>query len=147
MDANDWPLLPTINASLNATSGVLLTAGFICIKKRKIAAHKACMIAAGVVTACFLCCYLYYHFTTQLLTKFLGEGFIRYVYYTILITHTTLAVVNLPLAITTYVRAFKGQLEKHKRLARITLPIWWYVSITGVLVYFMLYHWFPHGQG
>lgn len=147
MDAADWPLLPTINASLNATSGVLLTAGFVCIKKRKIAAHKACMIAAGVVTACFLCCYLYYHFTTKLLTKFLGEGPIKYVYYTILITHTLLAVVNLPLAITTYIRAFRGQLEKHKRLARITLPIWWYVSITGVLVYMMLYHWFPHTQG
>lgn len=131
-------LLPSINASLNTATAVLLVLGYALIRRRAIAAHKFCMIAASLTSTVFLGCYLYYHFHHGS-THFRGTGIIRPVYFTILISHTFLAIVQLPLILLTLWRAFRGQFEKHKIIARITLPIWLYVSVTGVVVYYMLY--------
>lgn len=139
---------PAINASLNGLSGVFLTFGYVFIKQGKKGAHRNCMIAALITSTVFLACYLTYH---ELLrrttgshgTPFAGEGVIRYIYFTILISHIILAVVIVPMIITTVVFASRQRWEKHKRLSRVTWPLWMYVSVTGVIVYFMLYHWFP----
>jgi uncharacterized membrane protein YozB (DUF420 family) len=130
--------LPHVNALLNATSAVLLTAGFVCIVRRRVAAHRACMLAAFVTSAVFLTCYLIYHFQVGHVT-FSGHGAIRAVYLTILASHVILAVAVLPLAMVTLYRAFRTDFARHRRIARWTLPIWLYVSITGVVVYWMLY--------
>lgn len=130
--------LPGVNAVLNGTAATLLVVGFGLIKRRREAAHKACMLAATACSALFLISYLVYHAQVGSV-KFQGQGAIRTVYFAILISHTVLAVVNVPLVVLTLVRAFKGDRERHKKIARITLPVWLYVSITGIVVYWMLY--------
>lgn len=130
--------LPAVNAVLNSTAAVLLIVGWILIKRKKIIAHRNCMIAAFVVSAIFLACYLTYHYTVQH-RPFPGHGIWRTIYFSILIPHVLLAVGMLPFIFATFYHAFKGNIIKHKRVAKWTLPIWLYVSITGVLVYVMLY--------
>lgn len=134
--------LPLINACLNGLSTVLLMSGFIAIKKKNEGAHKKLMIAAFITSGVFLACYLYYHFTAGHF-KFTGEGTIRTIYFLILVPHILLAMVMLPMIIMTFLRAFKGQWEKHKKIAKITFPIWLYVSFTGVILYLYIYVWFP----
>ena len=134
--------LPLINACLNGLSTIILIAGFVAIKKKKEDAHKKLMISAFITSAVFLACYLYYHFTAGHF-KFTGEGTIRTIYFLILVPHILLAMVMLPMIIMTFLRAFKGQWEKHKKIAKITFPIWLYVSITGVVLYLYIYVWFP----
>ena len=134
---------PALNAALNGTSAVLLLTGRILISKRKIVAHRFCMITAVVASGLFLACYLFFHFEVGNI-RFLGQGWSRPLYFTILISHVTLAIVIVPLAILTLMRGLKARYPAHRALARWTWPLWMYVSITGVLVYFMLYQWFPH---
>jgi protein SCO1/2/putative membrane protein len=134
--------LPAVNATLNGISGLLLIAGYIMIRRKKRTAHIICMALAVLVSALFLVSYLYYHAHAGS-TKFTGEGLIRVVYFAILLSHTVLAaVVALWLVPVTLYRAARGRFERHKSVARWTLPIWIYVSVTGVLIYLMLYHWF-----
>ena len=130
--------LPALNASLNGTSGVLLILGYVFIRKKKVNLHKSCMLGAFSTSILFLISYLTYHYFTGS-KAFLGEGWIRVFYFAILISHIVLAVVIIPLAIMTLVRAWKGNFERHQRIARWTLPLWLYVSVTGVIVYLMLY--------
>ncbi len=130
--------LPSVNAALNFTTTILLVLGYILIRRRAIPAHKVCMIAASITSTLFLACYLFYHFYHGR-TSFPGTGFARPIYFTILISHTILAVVQLPLIFMTLFRAFRGQFEKHRAIARVTLPIWLYVSVTGVVIYWLLY--------
>lgn len=134
--------LPSINAALNALSAVLLLLGFIFIKRGNRAAHRNCMVGALISSTAFLACYLTYHALVQGVTRFQGTGWPRSLYFTILLSHTILAMVLLPLVFLTVVRAMRGQFERHKAIARWTWPVWMYVSVTGVLVYLMLYHWF-----
>ena len=129
---------PAINALLNGTSALFLTCGYIFIKKKKITLHKVCMGLAFVCSGLFLVSYLYYHYSVGSVS-FQGEGWIRPVYFFILISHTILATAIVPLVLITLYAALKGQFNKHKRVARWTWPIWMYVSLTGVLVYWMLY--------
>jgi len=135
----DLSIIPTIDAALNTTSAVLLGSGYIFIRRRNIPAHKACMIGATVTSVLFLGCYLTYHYFHGT-THFAGKGLARSVYLSILASHTVLAAVIVPLVIVTLYRALSGRFEKHRRIARWTLPIWLYVSVTGVVVYWMLYH-------
>lgn len=140
--------LPHVNALLNTTSGVFLIAGFFFIRRRRISAHRASMIAAFVASTVFLISYVLYHsllayYLGQGPTKFKGEGFIRPVYFTILITHTILAIAIVPFILITLFRALRGRFEKHRRIARWTLPVWLYVSVTGVFVYLFLYQLYP----
>ena len=130
--------LPTVNVILNATSGVLLLTGFVCIKRKNIPAHKACMVSAFVVSLLFLVSYVTYHSQAGS-TKFGGQGIVRPFYFGMLISHIFLAATVLPLSIVTIRRALRGRFEDHKRIARKTFPIWLYVSITGVLIYVLLY--------
>ena len=136
---------PSINAGLNATCGVLLILGFAFIRGRWVVAHKICMLAAVVVSAVFLSCYLYYHIVVQdgKPTSFGGEGPIRYLYLGILLSHTVLAIAVAPAALRLTYLGLRNRLASHMRLARWTLPIWLYVSVTGVVVYWMLYHLYP----
>jgi len=143
MIPEQYAFFPALNAGLNATSGILLLAGRILISRGKIAAHRACMIAAVVASGLFLACYLFFHFKVGNI-RFLGRGWARPVYFTILISHVTLAIVIVPMAIITLNRGLKARYDKHRAIAKWTWPLWMYVSITGVLVYFMLYQWFPH---
>jgi len=136
--------LPHLNAFLNGTSAVLLTTGYSFIRARNVIAHRACQIAALVVSLLFLVSYLTYHYHHGA-TRFLGTGFVRPLYFTILTTHTILAVVIVPLVVLSFYRAFRGDFIRHRRIARVTLPLWLYVSVTGVIVYLMLYHIYPHG--
>jgi putative membrane protein len=132
--------LPAINAALNATSAVLLSLGYYFIRRRAITAHKRCMIGAFATSTLFLISYLIYHLPGRFgSVRFTGSGGVRIVYFTILISHTILAAVIVPLVLTTLSRAWKAQFEKHKRMARWTLPLWFYVSVTGVVIYWMLY--------
>jgi uncharacterized membrane protein YozB (DUF420 family) len=135
----DYTTLPHLNACLNATSFLLLLAGFYFITRRRVAAHRACMLGALGVSILFLVSYLIYHFVYHGLTRFTGQGVVRYVYLTILLTHTVLAVVIVPLVALTLGRALSGDFPRHRRIARWTFPIWLYVSATGVVVYLMLY--------
>jgi uncharacterized membrane protein YozB (DUF420 family) len=130
--------LPALNATLNATSAVLLATGYILIRQRRIAAHRFCMLAAFVTSTLFLISYLIYHAHIGS-RPFPGQGAIRYVYYTILLTHVVLAIVIVPMALITLSRALKRRFPRHKAIARWTLPLWLYVSVTGVIVYVMLY--------
>ena len=134
--------LPLINACLNGLSTILLISGFIAIKKKKEDTHKKLMISAFITSGVFLACYLYYHFTAGHF-KFTGEGTIRTIYFLILVPHILLAMIMLPMIIMTFLRAFKGQWEKHRKIAKITFPIWLYVSFTGVVLYLYIYVWFP----
>ena len=131
-------LLPSVNASLNLTTAILLILGYTLIKQRAITAHTLCMVGASITSTIFLGCYLYYHFHHGR-TSFPGTGIARPIYFTILISHTILAVVQLPLIFMTLFRAFRGEFQKHIVIARVTLPIWLYVSVTGVVIYWMLY--------
>jgi protein SCO1/2/putative membrane protein len=131
--------LPSVNASLNATSAVLLLLGWRLVRIGRIRAHSRCMIAALTVSALFLACYLVYHFNVGSV-RFRGVGPARYVYLTILLSHTVLAVAIVPMIAMTVLRAYRRQFIAHSRIARVTFPIWMYVSLTGVVVYLMLYH-------
>ncbi|MCB1230412.1 MAG: DUF420 domain-containing protein [Verrucomicrobiae bacterium] len=137
-------LFPPLNATLNGLSAILLAAGYLAIRSGHRRAHAGFMISALVSSAAFLACYLTYHALKEgHVTKFPAEYPVaRIVYLTILISHTLLAVVNLPMVITTVVFAARRKFDKHRRLARWTLPIWFYISVTGVIIYFMLYQWF-----
>lgn len=130
--------LPLLNAILNSTSATLLVTGWVMIRGRKILAHRLCMVGAFLTSTLFLVSYLYYHYHHGS-TRFQGVGILRTVYLSILGTHTVLAVVILPLIMLTFGRALKGDFAAHRRIARWTLPLWLYVSVTGVIVYLMLY--------
>lgn len=130
--------LPTLNALLNGISAALLVAGYLCIRRRRVAAHRALMVVAFVVSTLFLCSYVTYHAHAGS-RPFTGQGWVRAVYFAILIPHVLLAFALVPLALTTLYRAWRGQFERHRRIARWTFPIWMYISVTGVLVYWMLY--------
>ncbi|MDB6138674.1 MAG: putative rane protein [Verrucomicrobiaceae bacterium] len=132
--------LPVVNATLNGTAAVLLLVGYTFIRTKHVKAHIATMLTALVVSAAFLACYLYYHYKVGHV-KFAGTGFVQKFYYTLLLTHVFLAVVNLPLIIMTVVPALRRRFDKHKRMARWTFPVWLYVSVTGVIVYMMCYQW------
>jgi uncharacterized membrane protein YozB (DUF420 family) len=134
--------LPTVNATLNATSAVFLGCGYWCIRRKRVTAHRACMIVATVVSVLFLVSYVTYHLQVGR-KHFPAEGLAKSVYDTILLSHTVLAiVVACYLAPVTLVRALRERFDQHKMIARWTLPIWFYVSVTGVVIYFMLYHWY-----
>ncbi|MGH8064247.1 MAG: DUF420 domain-containing protein [Candidatus Entotheonellia bacterium] len=134
--------LPAVNAVLNATSAVLLASGYRFIRQRQIIAHKRCMLAACGTSALFLLSYLTYHYHVGSM-PFRGQGWVRPLYFTILISHTILAVVIVPLVLITLFRAWKADFARHVHIARWTLPIWFYVSLTGVIIYVMLYQLFP----
>src|SRR5262245_35963310 len=134
--------LPAVNAALNASSAVLLATGYRFIRRRQVTAHKRCMLAACATSALFLLSYLTYHYQVGSM-PFRGQGWVRSLYFTILISHTILAAVIVPLAILTLFRAWKADFNRHVRIARWTLPIWFYVSLTGVIIYVMLYQFFP----
>lgn len=135
--------LPLLNASLNGLATLLIMAGLVAIKADRKEVHKKCMLAALLVSAAFLTSYLIYHFKVAAVTEFTHKGWPRAVYFFILLTHIPLAFLVLPLLVLTIVPALKGNYEKHRRWAKITAPVWLYVSFTGVLVYLMLYVWFP----
>jgi putative membrane protein len=134
--------LPAVNAVLNATCAALLASGYGFIRRRQVTAHKRCMIAAFVTSMLFLLSYLTYHYNVGSM-PFRGQGWVRPLYFSILLSHTILAVVVVPLALITLFRAWKTDFAKHVRIARWTLPIWLYVSLTGIIVYWMLYQLFP----
>jgi putative membrane protein len=136
--------LPHVNACLNGTSAILLFTGYSYIRAGNVRAHRACQVSALVVSLVFLASYLTYHYHHGT-TRFLGAGIVRPIYFTILTTHTILAIVIVPLVSVTFYRALRGDFIRHRRIARITLPLWLYVSITGVIVYLMLYRIYPHG--
>ena len=130
--------LPAVNATLNAISGVLLLVGYALIRARRIELHRKFMIAAFTASSLFLVCYVVYHAQVGSV-RFTRQGFVRPIYFTILITHVTLAAVVLPLAIVTLSRGLAAKYQVHRKIARWTFPIWLYVSVTGVLVYVLLY--------
>jgi putative membrane protein len=130
--------LPAVDASLNALAGTLLLVGYVMIRTHRVRQHRWCMIAAFVTSSIFLACYLVYHAQVGAV-PFTRHGFVRPVYFTILITHVTLAAAVPPLAIVTLSRGLKARYPQHIRIARWTFPIWLYVSVTGVLVYVLLY--------
>jgi uncharacterized membrane protein YozB (DUF420 family) len=130
--------LPAVNATLNGISGVLLIAGYLLMRARRIELHRRVMTAAFATSSLFLICYLVYHASVGSV-RFTRPGFVRQLYFTILITHVTLAAAVLPLAIITLSRGLKARYPQHRRIARWTFPIWLYVSVTGVLVYVLLY--------
>lgn len=130
--------LPTINACLNSASALLLTAGFWFVRRKQIDAHRRCMIGAFTASVLFLTGYLTYHWFHGT-TRFPGTGAVRALYLTILVTHTILAIFIAPMAIRTLYLGLRGRIETHRKIARWTLPIWIYVSVTGVVVYWMLY--------
>jgi uncharacterized membrane protein YozB (DUF420 family) len=136
-----YAIFPVIDASLNGTSAVLLLVGRGFIKRGRMAAHRAVMIAALVSSSIFLACYLYYHWHVGSV-HFQGQGWSRPVYFSILISHTILAAVIVPMIIITLSRALRERFDRHRAIARWTYPLWMYVSVTGVIVYFMLYHLF-----
>jgi uncharacterized membrane protein YozB (DUF420 family) len=131
-------LLPHLNATLNGTSAVFLVSGYLLIRRGHETAHKRCMIAALVCSAVFLTSYVVYHLHAGS-RPFAGIGFVRGIYFAILITHVVLAAAILPLVIMTATRGLRSQFDRHVRIARWTLPLWLYVSVTGVIVYLMLY--------
>ena len=130
--------LPAVNATLNATCAVLLLIGWTLIKRGRIRQHRAVMIAAVSISALFLVSYLVYHAQVGSV-RFTGQGTIRTVYFTVLLTHTILAAAIVPLVLVTFSRGLSGKYDRHRRIARWTMPIWLYVSISGVVVYVMLY--------
>jgi uncharacterized membrane protein YozB (DUF420 family) len=130
--------LPAVNAMLNAISGILLLIAYAHIRARRIQQHRRFMIAAFATSSLFLVCYLVYHAQVGSV-PFTRQGFVRPLYFTILITHVTLAATVVPLALVTLSRALKGRYPQHRRIARWTFPVWLYVSVTGVLVYVLLY--------
>jgi putative membrane protein len=142
-----FTVFPAINATLNGASAVLLLAGRRLIAQRKIQQHRAVMISAVITSSLFLACYLTYHALLQIyahgaITRFQGTGLSRPIYFSILLSHTILAVVTVPLVLITLHRGLNARFDKHRAIARWTFPIWLYVSVTGVVIYFMLYQWF-----
>jgi putative membrane protein len=138
--------LPAVNGTLNGLSAVFLSAGFAFIKQKKVASHRACMITAFVTSVAFLICYLTYHIFVHTVTVFRDPLWFRPIYLTILFTHVVLAVVIVPLAIMTLSRALRERFDQHRKIARWTWPLWMYVSVTGVIVYLILYQIFPQRQ-
>jgi putative membrane protein len=138
----DVGALPALNALLNGASAVLLTAGWIAIRRRRIAVHRACMLAAFCVSALFLVSYVTYHALAGS-RAFPGQGPLRVVYFAVLLSHIVLAAAMVPFVLTTLYRALGGDFPRHVRVARLTLPVWLYVSVTGVVVYWMLYRLAP----
>jgi uncharacterized membrane protein YozB (DUF420 family) len=136
-----FAIYPVINATLNGTSAVLLLAGRWQIKRGRMAAHRAFMLTAVCTSTLFLTSYLYYHWHVGSV-RFQGQGWSRPVYFSILISHTLLAITIVPLVIITLSRALRERFDQHRAIARWTFPLWLYVSCTGVIVYFMLYRWF-----
>ncbi|HKP47246.1 MAG TPA: DUF420 domain-containing protein [Pyrinomonadaceae bacterium] len=134
--------LPHVNALLNSTSAILLIAGYRFIRQGNIAAHRNCQLSAVATSTLFLISYLTYHYSHGS-TRFAGQGIIRPIYFVILITHTILAAVIVPLILVTLYRAWRMDFHRHRRIARWTLPLWLYVSVTGVIVYLMLYQIYP----
>jgi len=139
--APQYAIFPVINATLNGTSAILLLIGHSLIKRGRMAAHRAVMLTAVATSALFLSSYLYYHYHVGSV-HFRGPGWSRPIYFSILISHTILAAVIVPLIIITLIRALRERFDRHAAIARWTYPLWIYVSVTGVIVYFMLYHWF-----
>ena len=142
--------LPALNASLNAGCCLCLVIGLILIKRGRRAAHARAMLGATAFGAAFLAGYVYYHFVVQPElgpTKFHGTGWTRPAYFALLISHVVLAAANVPLVIVTLLRAHRQDWERHRRIARVTWPVWFYVSVTGILVYLVLYHWNPPAPG
>jgi putative membrane protein len=136
--------LPALNAALNAASAILLATGYLFIQQRRVRGHKRCMLSAFVISCVFLVSYLTLRYYAGM-TRFTGQGWIRPVYFSVLISHTILAVVIVPLALITVSWGLAGRYDRHVRIARWTLPLWLYVSVTGVLVYWMLFQLYPHG--
>jgi len=136
--------LPALNATLNAASAVLLVLAYRAVRRRQIERHRALMLSAAVVSLVFLVCYLTYHAQVGSV-RFLGQGPARTVYFTILISHTILAAAIVPLVIRSLWLGLKRDDLRHRRIARWTFPLWLYVSVTGVVIYAMLYHLYPHG--
>jgi len=130
--------LPALNAALNGTSAVLLAAGYVLIRRKRVAAHRACMLLALMTSTTFLASYLIYHYHVGSV-GYRGTGWTRPLYFAVLISHTFLAAAIVPLALVTVTRALRGRFDRHVSIARVTLPIWIYVSVTGVVIYFMLY--------
>ncbi len=128
-----------LNAALNGTAAILLLTGYTLIRRRQVTAHRVCMVAAFLTSTAFLISYLVYHARVGSV-PFQGQGWVRPVYFFILFTHIVLAAAIVPLALVTLSRALREQFDQHKRIARWTLPIWLYVSVTGVVIYFLLYH-------
>lgn len=137
--------LPAVNACLNATSAFFLLAGYVFIRRGIVPLHRACMVTAFLCSSVFLYFYVYYHLHVGIV-RFTGQGWIRPVYFTILITHTILAIIIVPLVLVTLTRALRSQFARHRSIARWTLPAWLYVSITGVVVYWLLYRAYPPGM-
>ena len=137
-------ILPAVNATLNATSAVLLLLAYAAIRRMNIALHRGLMLAAASVSAAFLACYLYYHAHVGSV-RFTGQGPVRALYFTILISHTILAAAIVPLVLRTLYLGLKRLDVRHRRIARWTFPLWLYVDVTGVVIYVMLYHLYPHG--
>jgi len=135
--------LPAVNACLNGLSAVFLTTGYVFIRRGNKIAHRNCMVSAFITSTIFLICYLTYHFTVRTVTRFEKPEWFRPVYLTILLTHTVLAVVIVPLVLMTLGRAVKQRFDLHKKIARWTWPLWMYVSVTGVVIYLLLYRIFP----
>lgn len=131
--------LPTLNVILNASCSVFLLTGWWAIKSKRPGLHKKMMLLAFCTATCFLASYLYYHINAKLMTPYQGEGIWRYVYYTILFTHIPAAAFSVPPIFMALWHAFKNNFEKHKKITRWLLPLWLYVSVTGIIVYFMLY--------
>jgi uncharacterized membrane protein YozB (DUF420 family) len=134
----DYTVLPTVNAALNATSGIFLIIGYVLIRRRQITAHRNAMLGAFVTSSAFLVSYVIYHANAGS-RPFTGQGPVRALYFAILISHVVLAAAILPMAISTLSRGLRGRYADHKRIAKWTFPTWMYVSITGVIVYLMLY--------
>jgi len=135
-------LLPPIEAILNTLSAILISTGYYFIRNKNIVAHRTCMISALILSSIFFIIYLIYHLNVGNI-PFAGKGIIRPIYFTILTSHVILAATTLILVITTVSLIIKGNIEKHKKFARWTLPIWLYVSITGVIIYLMAFHFYP----
>lgn len=131
-------VFPALNASLNAISALLLVLGYLFIRQRALKAHVMCMATACVTSVLFLSSYLYYHYHHGS-TPYEGQGILRVVYFSVLISHTILAALIVPLIMMSVIRGVKGQFQKHASISRITLPLWLYVSVTGVVIYWMLY--------
>lgn len=132
-------LLPSVNAALNAASTALLVGGYVAIRRRNAHVHRTCMLAAFATSTLFLASYVRYHLAVGSV-RFQGEGWLRGLYLAILVPHVILAAAIVPLALVTLRHACRGRFARHRRLARVTLPLWLYVSVTGVIVYLMLYH-------
>jgi len=135
--------LPALNATLNGVSAALLAVGYYFIRRGRKEAHRNCMVGAVVTSTLFLASYLYYHANVEAVTRFVNPAWFRPIYLAILLSHTMLATVLLPLVLMTLYRAARGRFEGHRRIARWTWPVWIYVSVTGVIIYLLLYQFFP----